>query len=174
MDDSFYIVLLKPVLVGTSQGLRRYFLLTNQSHKEAQHLQPTIVKGGTLDCKCHRWTHPAKGWDEMLRAFKSSYVHLLTFPDVPLCLHIRTAGEAVTETMPGWSSTETNYRQRGGEEISHWKAASEFNPLIPKQHLKTQNCCWKRQGDHSHNSNYSCAQVKTDPCKFQPQEALKY
>lgn len=35
MDASLYIVLLKPVLVGTSQGLRRYFLLTNQSHEEA-------------------------------------------------------------------------------------------------------------------------------------------
>lgn len=35
MDASFYVVWLKPVLVGTSEGLRRYFLLTNQPHKEA-------------------------------------------------------------------------------------------------------------------------------------------
>lgn len=35
MDASFYTVLLKPVVVGASRGLRRYFLLTNQSHKEA-------------------------------------------------------------------------------------------------------------------------------------------
>lgn len=31
----------------------------------------------------------------------SANTHVLTFPDVPLHLHMRTGGEAVTATLPG-------------------------------------------------------------------------
>lgn len=69
----------------------------------------------------------------------SANVHLLAFPDVPLCVHVRTAGEAVTETLPQKQS-------RGKEELRKSvteKLHQEFNPLT-KRHLKTQTCCWTK------------------------------
>lgn len=71
----------------------------------------------------------------------------------------------------GWSTTETKQRQRGAEEISHWKAASEFN-LLTKRRLKTRTHCWTRQGDYSHNSSYSCGQGNKGSSDLRPENHL--
>ena len=71
-----------------------------------------------------------------------------------------TLGQLVKQSQKpylGLLTTEMKQRRRGAEEISHWKAVLEFNPLT-KLHLKTQTRCWTRREDYSQNSNYSCSQ----------------
>lgn len=82
-----------------------------------------------------------------------------------------TLGQRLQKPCLRWSTTETKRRQRGAEEISHWKAASEFHPLT-KRRLKTQTRCWTRQGDYSHISNYSCAQGNNDSSDPRPESHL--
>lgn len=94
-----------------------------------QYVWLNITDGHTL-----LWAEP-----RCLEHSGSANVHLLPFPDVPLCLHVRTAGEAVTETLPPKQS-------RGKEELRKSvteKLHQEFNPLT-KWRLKTQTCCWTK------------------------------
>lgn len=84
-----------------------------------------------------------------------------------------TLGQLVKQSQKprlGWSTTEMEQRQWGAEEISHRKAASEFKTLTKQHYLKPQTCCWTRQGDYSHNKNYSCAQGNNGLCDSGSQE----
>lgn len=121
MTEKCVPTLLPSTLVGCFAETCGFSSGAQEMQCTASCLQPNLMKKLALSSSWRNWRFPTCPSEKVIHLVANvtdthillqaepryskhsspANMHLLTFPDVPLCLHIRTAGEAVTETPPG-------------------------------------------------------------------------